>query len=362
MKCYDYNPNAFKKMKGKDWDRWSSTYKIYGAAVPFIDRTGTIKMPVDTGVPDHLKMPAYDNNFSLSYKDCCSKRVQELVSLQDKHNLPIRLMYSGGIDSSLILASFIDTLGVSESAKRLEVVLSQESIYENPWMWDKFIRPHFTILNSENYKNLINNEAIISAGEGNDQLLGAEIFKSLVDWGGDGVLNKKHSADLIIDFLKFRNLTNEEAEVWYSLLFNLISKAECSIETIGDWWWWVNFTCKWSNVYYRMLRTLPENFVIDQNFTNIHYQQFFCTDYFQQWSMKDTSQKHQGNFMTYKYHAKELVADVMNSPEYLGKLKRGSLYEIFKVNKTSNVIDSNSKVHYEINPSDWYNPINSFNY
>jgi hypothetical protein len=360
MKCYDYNPNLFRNVQGKEWALWSAVYKIYGSAVPIIDRTGTIKTPISIGVPKQLELPLYDDNFSLSYKDCCSLRVLELVELQDKLNVPIQLMYSGGIDSSLILASFIDTIGVSETARRVEILMSQESIHENPWMWTKFIRPHFKILNSENFKNHFTKNSIITAGEGNDQLLGADIFRHIVGWGGDGVLNKSRNSDLITGYMIHKGMTSEEVDCWYDLFDAVISKAPCPITTVGDWWQWINLTCKWSSVYFRAFRSTPKDSPLDENYLNVFYQQFYCNNNFQKWSMKNRTQKHQGNFLTYKFHARELVASITNTPEYLTKIKRGSLYEIIRTTKTYSVLDENYQPHYDFNIEDWYDPKNSF--
>lgn len=360
MKCYDYNPNLFKNAQGRDWSMWRAIYKIYNPASTVVDRTGLIKTPVNAVVPKQLELPAYDDNFSLSYKDCCSLRVLELVELQDKLNVPIQLLYSGGIDSSLILASFIDTLGVAETAKRVEILLSQESIQENPWMWTKFIRPHFKILNSENFRTYLTTSSIVTAGECNDQLLGGDLYRHLVPWGGDGVLNKSYDSDLITGYMSHRGMTKEEIDCWYSLLSTSVSKAPCPITTVGDWWWWITFSCKWSTVYFRIFKSTPENSPLDENYLTNYYQLFYANDNFQKWSMKNRSQKHQGNFLTWKFHAKELIASITDTPEYLTKLKRGSLHEIIRTTKTHSVLDENYQPHYNFNIADWYDPKNSF--
>jgi hypothetical protein len=360
MKCYDYNPNLFRNIVGPDWSLWRAIYKIFGSAVPMIDRTRTIKTPIGVDFPKRLELPLYDDEFSLSYKDCCSLRVLELVELQDKLNVPIQLMYSGGIDSSLILASFFDTIGVVESARRIEILLSQESIYENPWMWTKFIRPHFKILNSENFRNHFTKSSIITAGEGNDQLLGADLYRHIVGWGGDGILNKLYNSDLITGYMFYKGMTPKEVDCWYNLLETVISKSPCPITTVGDWWQWINLTCKWSSVYFRGFRSTPKDSLLDENYLNVFYQQFYCNDNFQKWSMKNRSLKHQGNFITYKFHARDLVASITGIPEYLTKIKRGSFYEIIRITKTYSLLDENYQPHYDFKIEDLYDPKNSF--
>jgi hypothetical protein len=362
MNAYAYNPLKFYKQSGTDWQRWLALYKFINFAVCFIDRTGFIKTPIRSSTPDSLKLPEYDSNFNLSYQDCCRLRVTELIKHQDALNVPIRLMYSGGIDSSLILASFIEQLGVAESSKRIELLLEQESIHENPWMWQKFIRPHFNIIDSDKYGANWSPDNIIVGGEGNDQLMGSDIYRDIVKWGGDGILYQPWTEESIRKYFQYKGLTPEEENLWYELLSEHVWRAPCPVETIADFWWWINFSCKWATVYYRMMFYAQNTNNINESYLNNYYQQFFNTPEFQKWSMIDREHKHQGNFITYKFHARELIATIINAPEYLNKIKKGSLSHITKFKPACDLIDQNYQFHYDINPNDWYNPDNNFNF
>lgn len=360
MKCYAYNPITFASATGNDWTRWRSLYQFINFAVSFNDRTGHIKTPVNSVVPSQLTMPDYDPAFELTYQECCHKKVNELVTLQNTLDVPIRIMYSGGIDSSLILSSFVDVLGVEQAAKRVEILMDQESIQENPWMWDKIIRSNFTILDSDKHGAYYNNKNIIIGGEGNDQLLGTDVYRDLVRWGGDGILNVPWSEGNIKDYLTFKGLSNEHRDMWFDLFTEQMTSTQAPIITIGDFWWWINFSCKWSTVFYRMMfyAQTPEN--ITNEYVSTYYQQFFNTQEFQKWSLKDREHKHQGNYISYKFHARELVAATVGSPEYLKKIKKPSLSNVTRFKHACDVIDDSHKFHYNINPQDWYNPDNSF--
>lgn len=360
MNCYAYNPNVFAHVEGEDWSRWRSLYKFINYAVSFVDRTGSIQTPVDTGVPEHLVMPAYDPDFALSYQDCCHAKVKSMLELQDKLGVPIRIMYSGGIDSSLILSSFVDVIGVDESARRIQLLMDQESIQENPWMWERVIRKNFTVLDSDKHGVYYNSDNILVAGEGNDQLLGTDLYRDLVRWGGDGILDQRWSEANIKLYLASKDLSAEEQNMWFDLFTNQMKNTACPIDTIGDFWWWINFSCKWTSVYYRMMfYTQSPNDVNDSYLAN-YYQQFFNTQEFQLWSLKDRTHKHQGNYISYKFHARELVAKTIDAPEYLSKIKKPSLSNVTRFKHACDVIDSNHKFHYGIKPLQWYNPNNSF--
>lgn len=357
---YTYNPNVFARVEGSDWERWRSLYKLIGYGVSFADRTGNIKTPVNTDIPSVLALPTYDSGFAKTYQECCLDRVDELVKLQDTLNVPIKILYSGGIDSSLILTSFIKQLGVAETSKRVVVLLDQESIHENPGLWEKFIRPHFTIINSDQYGAEFNSDSIIVAGEGNDQLMGSDIYKDVHRWAGAGILNQSWTEGNIKDYFAYKNLTPAESDLWFSLFARLIGAAPCSVETVADWWWYINFTCKWSSVYHRMMFYAQDASAITPDYMNTYYQQFFNTDDFQRWSMVDRTNKHQGDYISYKFHARDLVTDVIQDSRYNIKIKRASLFNITRFKYACDLIDSNYKLRYNINPADYHNPVNDF--
>jgi hypothetical protein len=357
---YTYNPNVFSNMQGTDWERWRSLYKLIGFGVSFADRTDIIKTPVRTTTPDSLRMPEYQPDFSKTYEECCLSRVDELVAIQNRLDVPIKILYSGGIDSSLILTSFIKQLGVAETAKRVIVLLDQESIHENPGLWEKFIRPHFRIIDSDKYGAEFNSTNIIVAGEGNDQLMGSDIYKDIIRWGGTGILDRAWTEGLIKDYFLLKGMTSAESDIWFSRFDQLISHTDCSVVTIADWWWYINFSCKWSSVYHRMMFYVQDSNNITHDYMNTYYQQFFNTADFQLWSMVDRQHKHRGDYISYKYHAKDLILDVVKDVRYNVKIKRPSLFNITKFKYGCDLIDSDYKLQYNIDPLNYYNEHNDF--
>ena len=358
-----YNPNVFSTVNLPnlpDFDRWRSIYKLFNFAVSFVDRTEIIKTPIRTSTPYILKMPSYEINFSKTYDECCIESAISLIQIQDKLNVPIRIMYSGGIDSSLILTSLIKVIGVEESAKRVEVFMDQESISENKGLWENFIRPHFTIIDSDRYGSFLKTDGIMVAGEGNDQLLGSDIYKDVVRWGGNGVLNQKWTEGNIREYFKNKSITDDESDLLFSLFYKLMSASPCKIETVGDWWWYINFSCKWGSVYHRMMFYVQNPEIITDDYMRNYYYQFFNTDSFQRWSMVNRTEKHQGDYLTYKYHAKNLIIDVTKDETYRDKIKRPSLSNITRFKYACDLIDDSYHFHYNINPMDFYNSDNSF--
>jgi hypothetical protein len=100
--------------------------------------------------------------------------------------------------------------------------------------------------------------------------------------------------------------------------------------------------------------------VVTHEYMNTYYQQFFNTENFQKWSMVDRTNKHQGDYLSYKFHARDLIVDVIKDYTYTMKIKRPSLSNITRFKYACDLIDESYSFKYGINPLDYYNPDNSF--
>lgn len=357
--AYCFNANRFKDLPGEDVRRWNTLFELINFNVTFIDRTGGIVMPIRSSFPEQLAMPTYDPNFGMTYEECCQARVREILAQQEAKDVPIRLLYSGGIDSSLILTSFIKELGLAETEKRVQIVLSVESIEENPWMWERVLRRSgFQMLNGEAHAGDWNRDRILVGGEFNDQVLGSDLYKDVVRWRGDSILDQPWTEDLMTEYY-LRKLSPADAEMWTRMFSAHLRRAPCSVETVADWWWWINFSCKWNSVYFRILMYARDHANITADYLNNYYYQFFGDENFQKWSMVNRTDKIKGSWHTYKWKARELVADFCGQ-EYVQKMKRGSLWRLLGYKRGAELIDDQYSYVMDVNAADWYQPNNSF--
>ena len=328
-----------------------------------IDRTKTFKTPYSNHVPDDCVMPAFKDT-NITYEECAMQRVKDLLALADGR--PINLLYSGGIDSSTVLTSFIKYLGVDQAKEKINVLMSYESKVENPWMWEKFIRPNLNIEHSKNFDfTKIRPDELYINGELNDQLFaatgpvksGLKLSRKLGKMMDDLMITDELLYDYFIDL----GMAARPAEFWTKNMSKLMDKCPCPEKNIWVFAWWYGFCCKWINIKNRIFmfnNTTTEMYKVpDQAKTNII--PFFDSDKFQLWSMNNKEPKNLGNYDSFKWTAKKYVSSIIGD-EYLLKVKRSSLDKVVVLRNRTQAIDSDFTLYNNIDFETFYTADNDF--
>lgn len=356
---------------GIDIDRWSAIYKMISKNVSVVDRCNSLVMPYRFKTFEQLNMPRDLNNFSLTYEECCISRAQELVDLSRRISKPITIMYSGGIDSTCVLVSFMKILGAQELKERIRVALSIESIDENVNFYYDHIRTKCTIISSEHMSSLLDGSSIVVTGELNDQLFGSDIVGWIYKFGDYNRIHESYSRDFITKWMRYGSdnsrshpIADSHADFWYDLLDNHIrSQAPCEVRTNFDFLWWYNFCLKWQNVYFRNLLRIDfdKRHLINDRFLNDCYQHFFSSTNFQKWSMLNPHLKIGADWQDYKVECKKFIFDYNHDAGYRDhKIKIGSLYYICLQKKTASAITEKYELVDRIDSDYFYQPNNSF--
>jgi len=358
----DYNTSKI------DLIRWESIFRMISPSINLVDRCNNIVMPYRFKTFDAFAMPRDTTNFSMTYEECCVVRAQELVDHSRRMDKPITVMYSGGIDSTCVLVSFMKILGSQELKERVQVALSIESIDENPNFYYDHIRPKCTMISSENMGSFFDGSCIVVSGELNDQLFGSDIIGSIYRFsdGDFGEIHRPYSRSFITTWMRSKGMNESNSNFWYDLLDHHIrTQAPGEVTTNFHFFWWYNFCFKWQNVYFRMLAPIDthQRDRINLDFVNNYYQPFFTAENFQKWSILNHHLKLGKTWNSYKTECKKFIFDYNGDADYRDyKVKVGSLYQLSdtkKGNAATAITDSFEFLN-SVYGEDYYQPGNSF--
>jgi len=315
---------------------------FFGPWTCVIDRTETYIGPFNCEI--RWPIPTYNPNFNMSYREVCLLRAIQLADYAKSVNKKIRLYYSGGIDSGVILCSFIEALGLEETTKIVELAVTENSIRENFVLWDTIVRKNnFHLVSSAIATNIISKDYITLTGECNDQLFGSDkMMAFMVTLGEDAIYKKwetEHIEKFLVSGVSLRGL-NPKPMVEYLRL--TMEAAPFKIENNYQFWWWYNFAWKWNNVATRIMYYIPIQ-MAHQVRTSFEVDQFFNCPEFQLWSMKNHHDEPDRNGLPYEYKfaAKEFVSDITNDKGFLEKTKNPSLLRALHSQFRIHAIDSN---------------------
>lgn len=345
MKLLNYDPAHFYRdavvtgtINDPEINAFFSIYQLihFQVGISLLDRSNNITFPINTFLTIEDRLPIYADS-NITYKECCIKKAQNIIDIQNVTGHPIHLMYSGGIDSSVMVASFIELLGVQEAAKKIKIILSHESIIENPEFWNKFIRPNFNISNSLTYRPDTNSITVLA--ELNDQLFGSDIIKSIYSYGGDEAVDSTATFGKLYDFLNNRtSMSDYSKTIWANVLLSNLKTCPNSENSLRDVFWWYNFVYKWVNVKYRYVMysdVLYSSDTIKNNIIN-----FFDSLDFQLWSMNNKELKHLGSVESYKHTAKKMFVEITGLTDYINKIKKASMENLLTFKKHHQVLTS----------------------
>ncbi len=97
------------------------------------------------------QMTDYVPNFSLSFSEVSDTKALDFKRRINEHNERFAIMYSGGIDSTVIMTALLRNLS-AEELKNVVVCTSMPAIVENPQFWKKYIWDKFQVIDSMTYK------------------------------------------------------------------------------------------------------------------------------------------------------------------------------------------------------------------
>ncbi len=338
--------------------RFAHYFRIYDGSVP-VDRTGTIHLPIHTKIA--FPIPIFQS-FTRTYEEICNDRAREILAHAESKNLPIRVLYSGGIDSTTVIVSLLKN-ATNEQKERITVLLSEHSILENPNFFREHILGKLNFASSEHFRYLLGAEAVFLSGEHNDQVFGSDIIGNFMKIVGPEYIHKPYNRQMFLKLFNVIAPDPENNEFLLTLFEQLGKNAPVPIETNYQLFWWINFAMKWHTVYFRQIVFTARRNAhrINKEYFEQYFFTFFNTEEFQLWSMNNPDKKMKDTWNTYKWVAKELIYEYTKDADYRdNKLKVGSLGSILRYSTAFNFIDDTYQLVHNIPPEEFYAPDNSF--
>lgn len=341
--------------------KFAGWFTIYSPGVAPVDRTNTIKLPVN--VRSLFPVPKL-KECKQNYEQACDERALDILQQADALDLPIHVFWSGGVDSTCVLVALLKAT-LKSTRDRLVVLLSEDSINEYPLFYERHIRGKVRCKSSVNFPAMLGKRnAILINGEGNDQLFGSDIIADAISQFGADAVNGDYDATLFHALFEKRLHGNTALADFYVQLFErLKKKAPIDINSNFLQLWWINFATKWQTVFMRMLTyTAPENVdKISKEWVEKYYLPFFMTENFQQWSMNNIDKRISSSWASYKYPAKELIYNYIKDPVYRDrKLKRGSLAHLILYYNRHDFITADYQFPHELEPAEFYRENHDF--
>ena len=280
-------------------------------------------------------------------------------------NRKIAVMWSGGVDSTLILSAFL-TSCTNEELRRIVVLMDNSSITENPSFYYSYVLKNFVLMPSDRFSRIIGDDSyLVVNGEGNDQLWGSIFLCSEYEQVTKTSAHDFFNADLFSQYIRSKSkLSEERSHQLINILSKPLQKSPWKTPTVYQFLWWLNFTLKWQNTYIRscLYASPRDGFCLkpEENYTT-----FYHCDGFQLWAInkivKDGKFVEDSSVASYKKQCKEFIFKFDKNVEYRNnKGKTGSLSKVILNKSTVNYIDDRANLINSIPFNEVYNKENSF--
>jgi hypothetical protein len=326
-----YIPHRLYQTKPDIDPATKSFVQMFNPWISLHDRTGTLNIP---GIDVHNNSPIPNKPATVpTFSAASYQRIDECIELfKTKNKQRLVVFFSGGIDSTLIVSLLISHPHWADIKESVWCAVNEDSQVENSEFFNEIILPHFgtRLLPSNNFYGIINDPLnLCITGECADNLFGSLTLKSYMDRTGNfDAIHGNWEYESLHWLLDKQEDYRDERE---QMLYDLVNAAPLPIETNHDFLWWINFTCKWQAVKYRLSMHSPSAREAEYMAGNIV--NFFDTVAYQEWALYSTEPKVGDRWNTYKLPAKQLINDIwLNERYFKYKTKWPSLPSITRYN------------------------------
>lgn len=312
-----------------------------------VDRSGISITPFRTKVLPEHKLRSY-NLKNVNLETILYDRAKEMLN----QNKKIYLSWSGGIDSTLCLVSFI--LAGADS-DQLIVCMNNDGIRENPEFYRKYILPKYSLMSSEKFSQILKYnllDGIFVNGDPADALLGIDFAIPMYKKFGSEFLKLSCTRDNVKKYFLSAGMSDQSANCWYDFFMASAEQSPRPLETVYDFSWWCTFNHRWQTANEK-IRTRYEK--------DIEYLRFFNNEDFMHWSANQAFPE-VFSHCDFKKPFKEIIFKFDSNRDYYEKkIKLESVSNNVLTGNFSAVLDDSSRLTFEkFNLDDFYQKNNFF--
>jgi hypothetical protein len=289
-------------------------------------------------------IPDIPYDWNLTFDEVVNRRAEELWSFKK----PIRVWYSGGIDSTMVLVAlflnkkqedelivYMSRESVEENKNFYEIIKKLERDKELTIQWHDKDDPNNFFTSMENWNGSALN---VTGGCAGEFYLGASnagpfpVFFERKDKHWTELFNWDAFVECNFVYKYDHVKHNYHRKLFMEFCEQHIAKCPFEIKTSWDFIWWACFTLKWHNdsTLLSQFITHPVNYKLEHA--------FFNSPDFQRWSILNPELKHNGSTKTYKWPSKMYIYNFDGNEDYLNnKIKVSSLPLLWGFNKNSGI-------------------------
>jgi hypothetical protein len=271
---------------------------------------------------DKFRAPELTSVQPITFEQATDVTAMQLAALMEKSDLPIAVHWSGGIDSTLVLAGMIKNFNLA-LRNQVVVVMNNASYFENPYFFEQVIKPNFRY--TSDYPYTWDNAIIINGDPADKLWIHANIIEIELEY--KNVFDRSMTnPGILIEWMTKRS-SKEFAHWLLEYVQQSARKAQIVLENYSDFFWWINFALFYQGCAFT-------SFCRSYNGSSTHWKNYnknffvwFNTDIYQQWSVyaQRTQEKFTGSITSYKMPAKDYIFDVDKNNWYKTyKTKSGS--------------------------------------
>lgn len=293
-----------------------------------IDRSNKVNLPFAS-----ISLPEYSLSFDhkkIDLDTACFNRSKELIASNKK----IYVLWSGGIDSTLVVASLLEA---EISKDQIYVVCNVDSQKENYNFFLKIL-PKVNLFSTERLMQILKYGAldgIVLSAEHGDLCYGYDFSSEMLQIFGSEYLKLPASRENIIKYFIAKKLNEQSAICWYDIIMESAKSSPRPIDTTYDFSWWAGFNWRWQYALekFRMrFYRLPESTT------------FFMGQDIQNWSIYH-QQPSLNTLRDFKPEYKKLIYRYSGDEEYLkNKIKHESTTIYYGSNSYAAILEDQTRI------------------